>query len=122
MGIKTAIQLKQAIAILKIEEEEKKAALVDQFHYTYESLKPINLIKNAYRKVAGAPDIANKLIGTTMGLGAGILSKKILLGKSTNIFKRILGIALELTVANKVAKNSDDIRQKGSELIKKLIK
>ncbi|HMI79898.1 MAG TPA: hypothetical protein VK484_13960, partial [Ferruginibacter sp.] len=92
MGINTAIQLKQAIAILKIEEEEKKAALVDQFHYTYESLKPINLIKNAYRKVAGTPDIANKLIGTSMGLGAGILSKRILLGKSTNIFKRILGI------------------------------
>jgi len=122
MGIRNAIQLKQAIAILKIEQEAKKAAMAEQFRYTYESYKPINLIKKAYHKIADMPDIANKLIGTTMGVGAGVLTKRILLGKSGGIFKRLLGIALELTIANKVAQNSDGIRQKGSELIKKLIK
>ncbi|HMK02561.1 MAG TPA: hypothetical protein VK489_00135 [Ferruginibacter sp.] len=122
MGIRNAAQLKQSIALLKIEQEEKKSAMVGQFRQTYESFKPINLIKSAYHRVAETPDIANKLIGTSLGLGAGIISKRILFGRSPGFIKRMLGMALELTLANKVAKNSDGIRQKGAELIRKLIK
>jgi hypothetical protein len=122
MAIRNAAELKQSIALLKIEQEERKVAMVNQFRYTYESMKPINLIKKAYHKVAETPDIANKLIGTSLGLGAGMISKRILFGKSPGLIKRLLGMALELTMANKVAKNSDGIRQKGAELIRKFIK
>jgi hypothetical protein len=62
------------------------------------------------------------VVDTSIGLGVGVLSKKLLVGKSTNIFKRFFGTIIELTVANAVAKNSDGIKRHSIQLIKKLIK
>ena len=122
MEINNVVQLREAIAILQAEKELNKKILLDQFHDTYDSLKPVNLIKSAFHKVTQLPDIANKVIATSAGLGAGVLSKKILVGNPTNIFKRIFGLVLELVVAGAVTKNADGIKRQGSELIKKLIK
>ena len=122
MVINNSAQLKKAIALLESEEEIKKAILIEQFRDTYEGLKPINLIKNAFSKVRGTPELGNKIIGASVGLGAGALTKKLLLGRSTNIFKKALGIVLEFAVANVVSKNSDGIKRYGMDLIKKLNK
>ena len=121
MKINTALELKQAIAILEEEEKIKKAMVVDQFHEIYNSLKPANLIRNAYHKITDSPGmIAKRIISTSVGVGAGLLSKRILIGKTTNIFKRVFGSILELVVASAVAKNADGIQQKGTDLIKKI--
>jgi hypothetical protein len=122
MEINNAIQLKQAIALLQAQQEEKKFVLVEEFHKTYESLKPLNLIKSTFNKILETPDITNQVVDTSIGLGVGVLSKKLLVGKSTNIFKRFFGTIIELMVANAVAKNSDGIKRQGIQLIKKLIK
>jgi hypothetical protein len=122
MEIVNSTQLKEAIFLLEAEKEEKKFILIEQFHETYESLKPVNLIKQTFNKLIDTPDIANQVLDTSIGLGAGVLSKKILVGKSTNIFKRFFGTIIELTVANAVSKNSDGIKKHGLQLIKKLIK
>lgn len=37
--------LKEAIALLKLKQAEDLLQLKDQYYYTYESLKPVNLIK-----------------------------------------------------------------------------
>ncbi len=122
MKINNTVQLREAIALLKAEAEEKRLIMIDQFHDTYDSLKPINLIKTAFHKVADLPDLASQVIGTSIGVGAGILSKKILIGKSTNIFKKLFGVILEFAIAGAVAKNSNGIKRQGAELFKKLVK
>ena len=122
MEITNVTQLKEAIALLQREELQKKNILVDQFRITYESLKPVNLIKGAFNSVVNAPDIADHLIGSTLGLGAGVVSKKILVGKSSNIFKRFFGTIIEVAVAGAITKNSAGIKRKSFDLIKKLLK
>jgi len=122
MKITNAAQLKEAIATLEIHTAIKKSVVVEQFHETYESLKPVNIIKHTFKDFIDVPGMADNFIGSSIGLGAGILSKKILVGKPTNIFKRILGTAVELIVAKTVTKNSDGITSKAFGLIKKLIK
>ena len=122
MEINNAVQLKQAIALLQTQQEEEKFILVEEFRRTYESLKPVNLIKTTFNKILHTPDITNQVVDTSIGLGAGVLSKKLLIGNSTNVFKRFFGTIIELTVANAVAKNSDGIKRHGLQLIKKLIK
>ncbi len=122
MEINNAIQLREAIAILKAETEVNKKILIEQFHNTYNSLKPVNIIKSAFAKITSLPVVASQVIDTSIGLGAGVLSKKILVGTSGNIFKKIFGVILELAVAGAVTKNADGIKRQGSELIKKLIK
>ena len=104
MEINNAIQLKAAIASLETDTEIRKALLIEQFHNTYESFKPANLLKNTFTKLVDTPGIVNDIIGTTVGIGAGVLSKKILVGKPTNIFKRILGTVIQLAVSGAVAK------------------
>ena len=120
MKITNARQLKEAIILLEAHEKFQKEVVIEQFHDIYNGLKPANIIRNAFHKMTDSPGIANRIIGTTVGIGAGLLSKKILIGKSTNIFKRVFGTLLELVVANAVAKNADGIKQKGADLIKKL--
>jgi hypothetical protein len=119
MKINNAVQLRESIALLEAEEEVNKKILIEQFHNTYNSLKPVNLIKSVFTKVA---DIPNQVMATSIGLGAGVLSKKILVGNSGNIFKRIFGVILELAVAGAVTKNADGIKRQGGDWIKKLIK
>lgn len=122
MEINSAVELKEAIATLQREQLQKKALLVEQFHHTYESLKPVNFIKNTFQKILKLPEITGNVVDASIGLSAGVLTKKILVGKSTNVFRRLFGTIIELGVASAVAKNSDGLKRKGFQLIKKLIK
>jgi len=56
----------------------------------------------------------------TLGLGAGILSKKIFLGKSPGIFRKVVGSAVQMGLAGLVSKKTDVIKHNSGELIKKL--
>jgi len=126
MNIKTAAELKAAIALLEVDVTVKKKILTDQYHATVDSLRPSTIIKNGFQKLKEgfenmmeSGDLAEKIIGTSVGFGAGVLTKKILVGKSTNIFKRILGTVIEVAVTNAVVKNSEGIKVKGLDLWRK---
>ena len=120
MEINNTADLRAAISLLEVDSAVKKRILIEHYHTTTESLKPANLIRNAFNKIVDSPDIANRVIGTSVGLGAGILSKKILIGRSTNIFKRIFGTAIEIAIARVVSKNGESIKEKGIEIFRKL--
>ena len=119
MDIKTTSDLQAAIALLEVDASVKKRILTEQYHTTCESLKPVNIIKNAYHKIVDSGDLADKIIGTGVGFGAGVLSKKILIGKSTNIFKRLLGTVIELAVTKVVSQNTKGIKEKGLNLLRR---
>jgi len=119
MDIKTTSDLQAAIALLEVDVSVKKRILTDQYHSTSESLKPVNVIKSAFQKMVDSGGLADKIIGTSVGFGAGVLSKNILIGKSTNIFKRLLGTVIELAVTNVVSKNSEGIKEKGLNLLRR---
>jgi len=119
MDIKTTSDLQAAIALLEVDVSVKKRILTEQYHTTYESLRPVNIIKSAFRKLVDSGDLADKIIGTGVGFGAGVLSKKLLIGKSTNIFKRIFGTAIELAVTNVISKNAEGIKEKGLNLLRR---
>ena len=119
MDIKTTADLQAAIALLEVDVSVKKKILTDQYHSTCENLKPANIIKNAFNKVLDSSDLVDKIIGTSVGFGAGVLSKKILVGKSTNIFKRIFGTAIELAVTSAVSKNAEGLKEKGLNLLRR---
>jgi hypothetical protein len=94
--------------------QEKNAAelelLKEQFQKTFESVKPINIIKNSLSEIVKFPEMKNNIIANLIGLLTGIVSKKIMVGSSQNPIKKILGTILEFAVANVVAKNSDTIK------------
>jgi len=92
--------------------------LKEQFHVTYESLKPVNLIKSLFHEVTASPEIKNDMVSNVIGLGTGFLSKKLLINGSHNPAKRVFGTLIQFAVANLVSKHSDSIKTIGGNLLK----
>jgi len=115
--IKNSNDLRAAIAELEIKKTSQEEVLLNELHSAYESLKPLNVLK----KATSSPEVRNSLLKGAIGLGAGILSKNLIIGSAGGLLKKIVGNVLEFGVAALVAKNSDKIKEKGTGLLKKLL-
>lgn len=115
-----------ALNELIIAEELKYAndlsQLKHQFNVVYESVKPLNLVKNLIHEVTSSPEIKNDLVSNAIGLGTGFLSKTLLVGFSPNPIKKVIGTIFEFAVANITAKHSDRIKLIGGNLLKHFLK
>lgn len=99
--------LKKTIHLLKIKQAIEMVYLKDQFNHTYESLKPLNLIKNVFGQMATSSDFKGNILNNVIGISTGYLTKKIILGSTHNPIKRILGTILQFVITNIVTKNSN---------------
>lgn len=109
-----------AILELEYKKDLEWCLLKDQFHVTYERLKPLNILKNTFQKVADSGSVKDSLIGTTAGLAAGYLSKALIIGATGNPVKKLLGVLLQTGVSNIVAKHPEKIRWLADNILKLL--
>lgn len=112
-NINSTAELKYAIELLEVEHVLKGRLLKEQFYLTYESLKPINVLKRTLKELTSSAYLIDNIPGTIMGLASGYLSKKLFTGGSANIFRKLLGSLLQFGVTNVVAKNSESIKSTG---------
>jgi hypothetical protein len=115
--ITSTTKLREAILLLEIKQANEKCLLKEQFKTIQESLKPVNLIKNALNELVTAPDLKGNLLITGLSLAAGYLSKKVVIGSTRNPLKKILGTLLQVAVSNMASKNSDGIKSTALHLI-----
>jgi len=115
------MSLKQLIQEKEIEQREAGKLLKDQLHLTFESLKPMNIIKSRLKEMVSSPGLKTDLVNASMGVTAGLIAKKILTRKSHNPFIKLSGALLEMIIANKVSKNADVIKMIGSTVLKKIM-
>lgn len=111
--ITTINELKSAIQILEFERTIKEHKLKEQLFITHESLKPVNLIKSAIHEITSSPYFIDNILGATMGLASGYISKKLIVAGSHNIFRKLFGSILQFGVTNVVAQHSDPIKSVG---------
>ena len=110
--------LRNAILQLEIKQAEEVKMLKEQFHLAYESIKPVNLIKNAFKEVFQSQDLKDNIINTTVGLAAGYVSRKIFEGSSNSPVKRILGSFLMFGITDVIAKNPEPVKSLGNKFLK----
>ena len=115
--IKTVMDLKSAIEQLEYKQSAEWPLLKEQFLITYENLKPLNVLKKAFKEVSSTPDFKNDMLGATIGLTAGYLSKAIIVGVSHNPIKKLLGELLGVGISNIVSKNSDTIKLMAGKVV-----
>lgn len=120
--ITTSEELKAAIEQLELQQASEFILLKEQFHKTKEALKPINILKGTFKEAVATPGLKTDAITAAIGFTTGILAKKLMIGKTINPFKKLLGIIIEMTVANKVVKNADDIKSVGGSIFNSLFK
>lgn len=114
--------LNELILIMEKKHTNDLELFKDQFHVTYNSLRPINLIKGVFHDVTASPEIKNDFVNNAIGLGAGFLSKKLLVGNSHHPVKKVLGTLLQFGIANLVSKKSPKLKAIGGSLLKSLFK
>jgi len=115
-AITTTDKLKNAIQILEFDQQIREQQLKEQVYLAIESLKPVNLIKSTLHEVVSSPYLIDNLLGVAMGLTSGYITKKIALGKSVNVIRKILGSILEFGITNVVAQNTDSIKTFGQSI------
>lgn len=115
--ITTTTELRESILLLEVKQEIEGVLLKEQFKVTYESLKPINLIKKTISELTSSPDFKGDLLNATLSLSAGYLSKKLVVGTSHNPIKQLLGSLIQMGVASIVSKNTDGIKSVAMNII-----
>jgi hypothetical protein len=116
-NITSSAGLKDAIKLLEAEQEIKAQLLKEQLYLTYESLKPVNLIRHTLKEISSSPYLIDNISGTAMGLLSGFLSRKIFVGTSGNLIRKLVGSILQFGVTNVVAQNSDVIKSVGQAIL-----
>jgi hypothetical protein len=119
-NITSAADIKNAIRFLEADQEVKGQLLRAQFNNTFESLKPVNMLKSAVQEISSSPFMMTNIAGAVAGLATGYFSKRVVFGASKNILKRMLGIALQFGVTNLIARHPADIASYGHVLLERL--
>lgn len=107
--------LKETIALLEYRQSQELRILKEQFEETYDSLKPLNIIKRVFSDMATSPDLKGNLLSNVIGMATGYFTKKVIVRSSHNPFKRILGNVLQFAITNLVSKRTDPL--KSNELL-----
>ena len=110
--IQTTNDLKAAIAALEAKSSAQQEALKLRLHETTTSFKPSNLLKSAIHGFREKPKLQSGILNSGIGLGVGLLAKRLLFGAKGGIIKKLAGKAVQLGVAKFVARKMPDIIHK----------
>jgi len=114
--------LNQSIAHLEIKRDLEFKELNQQFDITFDSLKPINLIKDTFKQVSASPDLKNSIGKVTIGAASGYLVKSILFRNSSwNPLKLVVGLAVQTIATSFASKNSNKIIFTGQKFLHALL-
>ena len=114
--------LDEAILVLQEKRAHELGVLKEHLQETYTSFRPINLIKSTLKEISASPEIKSDMISNAIGIGTGLVAKRLLVGSSHNPVKRLLGTVLHFAIANVVAKHTGDIKSTGRNLLQRLFK
>ena len=113
-------ELKNAIQLLEVEQSEKLQQLKKQSLLSIEIIKPLNLFKNAVKDIVKSPRLLDNMLNTGVGLATGLITKRIFIGASASIFRKLLGTVLQLGITEAATKNSDIIKSVGRFALHKI--
>ena len=121
-NITSTAGLKNAIQLLEVDQGIKGQLLKDQFYLTYESLKPVNLIKNALHDISSSPILIDNILSTSMGIASGFLTNRIFVGASGSLIRKLLGSVLQFGVTNVVAQHPETIKSLGEVIMQFILR
>lgn len=98
--------LDQKIALLTLQHRQELAEIKEQFNLVKESISPSNIIQEGLQGVYETVTNKNNMLPTVLSLVGGYISKKVIVGSSSNPIKKVLGTVLQFVVTNYLTKVS----------------
>lgn len=114
--------LKEQIRLLEIRRTNEGELLKEQFKVTYESLKPINLLKSSAKEFATSTELRETVIESSVILITGFISKKIVDTTKGGHLMKLLIALFQLGATNLVTKYSDQIQDLLMGMVDRLLK
>ena len=121
-NITSSVELKNAIQILEIEQAVNGQLLKEQLYQTCESLKPANILKNTLKDITSSPNLIDNILGTAIGFVTGYFSKKIVIGTSGNIFRKLFGSIVQVGVTDVVSQHPDAIKSFAQFIVQRIFR
>ena len=107
MKIKNSAALAAVIKELEDKKAKERQGIIENFHSITESLRPLQLIKRAYNKVQLPSALSDNVVKVMSAVGIAFVSKKLLMGKSNGLIKKMAGLLIELGVADLLTKKKE---------------
>ncbi|MBK6967511.1 MAG: hypothetical protein IPH20_27345 [Bacteroidales bacterium] len=114
--VETLAGLKATIEALEARQEEQSMQLRYQADLSYESLKPVNLIKSVFSNSSAPSSRSGNLLSNSVGLSAGYIAKIVIEGAMKRPLSRLVGNAVMFGIQTIIAKNPNTIRNIGTGL------
>lgn len=106
-SITTVAQLREAVLLLKAQQTSEGELLREHFMMTYETMRPVNLIKSAFNEVTESQELKEHVLSSVVGLAVGHASKKVFESVSDSPAKELFGTAIQFGVTNAVARHPE---------------
>jgi hypothetical protein len=119
--ISNAAELKAHIRELELKTQRQEQILKDEARSTAKSFKPVNLIRSSLvsaKEIVQTRDVRATALNTLIGLGTGYITRKFVVGKSRNIFRRTLGTAVQAAMSKFVFKKLPGWQLQATKLIR----
>jgi hypothetical protein len=115
--ITSLAELKVAIHLLEQKQADEVKLLKEQAQRTYESFKPMNLLKNTFKEAAASKELKDSIINTAIGLAAGFIYNLVIEKITNTKLRTLLSTALMAGITAIADKNSDSLKAFGNEIL-----
>ncbi len=113
--------LDESIQMMETKRDLELIQIKLELHELFESLKPMNIIKDTISKVTTSPDLKQGIGKTAVGVASGILVKKILFRGTHNPLKTVARTLLQIAATGFAAKNADKMKTAAQKLFYGLV-
>ena len=120
-NIRSTKELREAVHLLEIEHGVKGQVLKEEYRRFYESVKPANLIRATLNDLTSSSDTSSSVVSNAIGIATGYFSKKIIVGTSKNVFRKLFGLTVQIGVSNFVGQHPEAIKSIGQFLFQSVM-
>lgn len=92
--------LEKRIEELESLQEAQKTELHHNFRAVAHELSPVTLLRKGVKEIVSTPGLKTTAVDTAIGSGAGYIGRKLFIGRSGNIFRKVGGMALQFIIEN----------------------
>ncbi|RZJ68282.1 MAG: hypothetical protein EOO50_02355 [Flavobacterium sp.] len=120
--IRNDASLQQAIIELEQRKNGEAIALRDQWDYTRKNLNPLTILKDGVKDLFTSSDVKSGALKGILSLGAGFLTRKLFLGSSPGMIRKVVGTIAQTGATSLAFKSTDVLKDKGAPLLSKWLK
>ncbi|MCH8546519.1 MAG: hypothetical protein LAT54_07280 [Cryomorphaceae bacterium] len=108
--INNTSELQAKISEMQAKSDEAAVLLKEELSGIVDGVHPVQLLKNGIRELVTSSEVKNELLGLSLAMSSGYMTKKLMIGNSNNIFQRIMGNVISVIVSKNIALNADKIQ------------